>query len=77
MQVTNYFGIEWMRRHLGDKYNIHTLSFQDNPSAMHIDGTFNIIGPGLILANPTRHCDQIDMFHKAGWKVTISYHKLQ
>ena len=22
-QVTNLFGIEWMRRHLGEKYNIH------------------------------------------------------
>lgn len=27
-QVTNDFGIEWMRRHLGDDYNIHVLDFQ-------------------------------------------------
>ena len=69
-QVTNYFGIEWMRRHLGDKYRLHVLSFKD-PNPMHIDATFNIIGPGLVLANPERPCNQIDMFHKAGWKVGV------
>jgi len=67
-QVTNMMGIEWMRRHLGDKYNIHVLTFKD-PNPMHIDATFNFIGPGLVLSNPERPCDQIDLFHKAGWKV--------
>lgn len=54
-QVTNEFGIEWMRRHLCDKYKIHVLDFQDK-NAMHIDGTFVPIGPGKILANPKRPC---------------------
>jgi glycine amidinotransferase len=54
-QVTNDFGIEWMRRHLGDEYKIHVLDFQDK-NAMHIDGTFVPIGPGKILANPKRPC---------------------
>lgn len=54
-QVTNDFGIEWMRRHLGDEYNIHVLDFQDK-NAMHIDGTFVPIGPGKLLANPKRPC---------------------
>ena len=36
---------------------------------MHIDGTFNIIGPGLVISNPDRPCDQIEMFKKAGWKI--------
>lgn len=68
-QVTNNFGIEWMRRHLGPKgYRIHKISF-DDPNPMHIDATFNIIGPGLVLSNPDRPCHQIDMFHKAGWRV--------
>ena len=61
-------GIEWMRRHLGDNYNIHVLSFGD-PNAMHIDATFNIIGPGVVLSNPDRPCKEIDMFKKAGWKI--------
>ncbi|KAK3710666.1 hypothetical protein QZH41_011008, partial [Actinostola sp. cb2023] len=67
-QVTNYMGIEWMSRHLGDQYNLHILSF-DDPNPMHIDATFYIIGPGLVLSNPDRPCHQIHMFRKAGWKV--------
>ena len=62
-------GIEWMRRHLGDQYKVHELSFKD-PNPMHIDATFNIIGPGLAIANPDRPCNQIDMFKKAG-KITV------
>ena len=54
-QVTNEFGIEWMRRHLGPDYNIHVLDFQDK-NAMHIDGTFIPIGPGKLLVNPKRPC---------------------
>lgn len=54
-QVTNDFGIEWMRRHLGPDYNIHVLDFQDK-NAMHIDGTFIPLGPGKILVNPKRPC---------------------
>jgi len=61
-------GIEWMRRHLGNKYNIHILTFRD-PNPMHIDATFNIIGPGLVVVNPDRPCHQINMFKKAGWKM--------
>ena len=57
-----------MKRHLGDEYNIHVLSF-DNPNVMHIDTTFQPIGPGLLIVNPERPCHQIDMFHQAGWKV--------
>ena len=37
---------------------------------MHIDATFNIIGPGLVIANPDRPCNQLSMFHRAGWKVS-------
>jgi glycine amidinotransferase len=54
-QVTNDFGIEWMRRHLGPEYNIHVLDFQDK-NAMHIDGTFIPLGPGKLLVNPKRPC---------------------
>lgn len=65
--VTNYFGIEWMRRHLAPHYRVHTLSFND-PKAMHIDTTFNIIGPGLVITNPERPCNEMEMFKNAGWK---------
>ena len=54
-QVTNNFGIEWMRRHLGDDYRVHVLDFKDR-NAMHIDGTFVPLGPGKVLVNPKRPC---------------------
>lgn len=57
-QVTNYLGIEWMRRHLAPDYRVHIISFKD-PNPMHIDATFNIIGPGLVLSNPDRPCHQV------------------
>lgn len=53
--VTNEFGIEWMRRHLGPDYNVHVLDFQDK-NAMHIDGTFIPLGPGKVLICPKRPC---------------------
>ena len=58
-----------MRRHLGKQgYRVHKLLF-DDPNPMHIDATFNIIGPGLVLSNPDRPCHQIDIFYEAGWTV--------
>ncbi|XP_062506160.1 glycine amidinotransferase, mitochondrial-like [Corticium candelabrum] len=67
-QVTNKFGIEWLRRHLGDDYRVHELSFRD-PNPMHVDATLLAIRPGIVLSNPDRPCHQIDIFEKAGWKV--------
>lgn len=61
-------GIEWMRRHLGDKYNLHVLSFFDE-SPMHIDATLVFLRPGLILSNPERPCQQEEFFTKSGWKI--------
>lgn len=58
LQVTNFMGIEWMRRHLAPDYKVHIISFKD-PNPMHIDATFNIIGPGLVLSNPDRPCNQV------------------
>jgi glycine amidinotransferase len=54
-QVTNLFGIEWMKRHLGDPYRVHLLDFKDK-NAMHIDGTFIPMGVGKLLVNPIRPC---------------------
>ena len=50
-----------MKNHLEPKYKIHTLSFEDlNP--MHIDATFNPIGPGRVIVNPDRRCNQVIIF---------------
>jgi glycine amidinotransferase len=52
-QVTNSFGIEWLRRHLGDEYTIHELKFADT-HPMHIDATIMPLAPGKLLVNPER-----------------------
>ena len=64
-QVTNMMGIEWLQRHLGEKYKVHVLSFKDH-NPMHIDASINLIGPGLMIVNPERPCYQKDFFEKAG-----------
>lgn len=49
--VTNDFGIEWLRRHLGEEYTIHEIESRSrNP--MHIDSTFMPLAPGKVLVNP-------------------------
>jgi glycine amidinotransferase len=51
--VTNEFGIEWLRRHLGDDYRIHVCDFND-PHPMHIDATLVPLAPGKVLINRER-----------------------
>jgi glycine amidinotransferase len=53
--VTNYSGVEWLRRHLGSEYRIHEIpSLCTQP--MHIDTTFMPLAPGKVLVNP-EYCD--------------------
>jgi len=64
--VTNDFGIEWLRRHLGDQYRIHVFEFNDS-HPMHIDATFVPLAPGKLLVNPERVPEIPRMFK--GWDV--------
>lgn len=54
--VTNRMGVEWLRRHLGERYRIHILQNQ-SPEAIHIDTTFMPLAPGKVLVSP----DYIDV----------------
>lgn len=67
-EVTNYMGIEWLKRHLDGRYNVHVLSFSE-PFPMHMDATLNFVGEGLALKNPNYKFYQQEMFEKAGWKI--------
>ncbi|HET8683819.1 MAG TPA: amidinotransferase [Micromonosporaceae bacterium] len=64
--VTNEFGIEWLRRELGDEYRIHVLEFADR-HPMHIDATIMPMAPGKLLVNPERVPVVPDLFR--GWDV--------
>jgi glycine amidinotransferase len=47
--VTNAMGIEWVRRHLGERYRIHEI---ESRTEMHIDTCFMPLAPGKVLVNP-------------------------
>jgi glycine amidinotransferase len=64
--VTNDFGIAWLRRHLGDAYRIHVFEFND-PHPMHIDATLVPMAPGKLLINPERVLEVPKIFK--GWDV--------
>lgn len=49
--VTNASGIEWMRRHLGERYRVHEIETLCR-TPMHIDSTFMPLRPGKLLINP-------------------------
>lgn len=64
--VTNDFGIEWLRRHLGDEYRIHVFEFHD-AHPMHIDATLVPMAPGKLLVHPERVPEVPRLFK--GWDV--------
>lgn len=64
--VTNEFGIEWLRRHLGEDYRIHVFEFNDS-HPMHIDATLVPLAPGKLLVNPRRVPKVPALFR--GWDV--------
>lgn len=49
--VTNRLGIEWLQRHLGCGYTVHTIE-NLSPGAVHIDTTFMPLAPGKVLVSP-------------------------
>lgn len=70
-QVTNKYGILWLKRHLADSHRVHVIEFKD-PNPMHVDATLVPLRPGLVLSNPDRPCRQIDLFTNAGWEVVTA-----
>ncbi|WP_084960754.1 amidinotransferase [Thermoactinospora rubra] len=63
--VTNDFGIQWLRRALGDGFRVHTIEVND-PHAMHIDATILPLAPGKLLVNPERYVPN-DLFRD--WEI--------
>lgn len=68
--VTNDFGAEWLKRHLGSDYRIHRVKFKD-PHPQHLDTTFVPLRPGLLMINPERPCvdDTLKLFEDNGWEI--------
>ena len=49
--VTNALGIQWLQRHLGDKYRVHEIHNLSS-EAIHIDTTFMPLSPGKVIVSP-------------------------
>ena len=67
--VTNRFGIEWLRRLLGEEHRLHEVAF-DDPHPMHVNATFMPLAPGKVLVNPERVDRVPDLFE--GWDVLVA-----
>lgn len=68
--VSNEFGAEWLRRHLGPGFRIHRIRFREaNPT--HIDTTLVPVRPGLVLINPQRPCidGMMKLFRANDWQI--------
>jgi glycine amidinotransferase len=68
--VSNSFGAEWLRRHLGGEFRLHTVEFMDR-HPHHIDATFVPLRPGLALTNPARppKGDCLRLFEENDWEL--------
>ncbi len=68
--VTNDFGAEWLKRHLGANFRIHRVRFRD-PHPQHLDTTFVPLRPGLLMTNPERPCidNTLELFRKNSWEI--------
>jgi glycine amidinotransferase len=66
--VTNRFGIEWVRRLLGDRFRVHEVAFVDD-HPMHMNATFVPLRPGKVLVNPERVPEPPELF--TGWDMIV------
>lgn len=71
--TTNELGIEWLRRHAGDRFRVHRVEFHDE-RAIHIDATLTPLAPGKVMLNPDRpfKSEQMaELFKKSGWDILV------
>ena len=68
--VSNEFGVEWLRRHLGPDFRIHRIEFRETLPT-HIDTTLVPVRPGLVLTNPERPCTNgaMESFAASDWRI--------
>ena len=68
--VSNDFGAEWLRRHLGPGFRIHRITFRE-PTPTHIDTTLVPVRPGWYWSTPSGHASNgsLELFAANGWQV--------
>lgn len=68
--TTNGAGLDWLRRHFPN-HRIHEILFSE-ADPVHIDATFVLLRPGLVMSNPARdplYRETIDLFKINGWQL--------
>lgn len=69
--VTNDSGVEWLRRHVGDRFRIHQIESRCL-DPMHIDSSVTLLAPGKILVNPEYiDVDRLPVMFKS-WDVIVA-----
>ncbi|MFN3324799.1 MAG: amidinotransferase [Bryobacteraceae bacterium] len=69
--VTNDSGVEWLRRHVGDRFRIHQIESRCL-DPMHIDSSVTLLAPGKILVNPEYiDVDRLPAMFKS-WDVIVA-----
>jgi len=68
--ATNKSGIDWVRKHIGPQYRVHTMPFNTN-RPRHIDDTLMCVRPGIVLSNSEVEPfnNGLDLFRKSDWRV--------
>jgi glycine amidinotransferase len=67
----NRSGINWLKRELAPHgIRVHTVKFPYDLAPSHLDCTFQLLRPGLVLTNPERPiCDEdAQIFKRNGWE---------
>lgn len=67
----NRAGIRWLKRELAPHgIRVHTVKFPYDLAPSHLDCTFQLLRPGLVLTNPERPIAEEDaqIFKNNGWK---------
>ena len=71
--VTNHAGLDWLRRHFPN-HRVHEVLFYE-ADPVHIDGTFVLLRPGLVMANPVRkplYQEMFDLFKANDWQIVVA-----
>lgn len=73
--VTNYFGAQWLQRHLGTEFRLHQVKPKDD-CPQHIDATLVPLRPGLVLLNPDRPFidNTLELFKQNKWEIVYAPH---
>ena len=73
--TTNMAGIRWVHRELASQgFVVHPFRFKQDLTPSHIDCTFVVLRPHLVLENPERsiYSEDRKIWEENGWKFIMA-----